>query len=83
MHEQKNKKCEASSLAWEMYHQAKECHICGGHFEDRKNFRKVVDHDHVTGLMVGAAHSLCNLQRQGQGPYHTPIFFTMLKGKII
>ena len=83
VHEQKQKfqkRCQinASSLDWDMYHQAKECHICGGPFEDRKNYRKVVDHDHVTGLMVGAAHSLCNLRRQG--PYHTPIFFHNAQG---
>ena len=69
---------KASLFAWEMYHRAKECHICGGPFENKKNYRKVLDHDHVTGLIVGAAHSLCNLRRQG--PYHTPIFFHNAQG---
>ena len=41
-------------------------------------YRKVLDHDHVTGKIMGAAHSLCNLTRSG--PYHTPIFFHNAQG---
>ena len=41
-------------------------------------YKKVVDHDHVTGNIVQAAHSICNLQRQG--PFRTPIYFHNAKG---
>ena len=57
-----------------MYRKAKVCHICGGQFlKEPRIYRKVLDHDPVSGKIMGAAHSLCNLTRSG--PYHTPIFF--------
>ena len=67
-------KIKASPREWQMYQKATVCHICSLKFQDgSRNYRKVLDHDHVTGKIVGAAHSLCNLTRTG--PFHTPIFF--------
>jgi len=46
------------------------CHICGGCFAwdpedpDFINYRRVIDHDHVSGQFVGVAHSICNLHRK-------------------
>ena len=42
---------------------AKYCTICEREFDEGEN-DKVIDHDHVTGLYRGAAHSICNLQFQ-------------------
>lgn len=40
----------------------KNCHICGHRINDEeKNFRRVRDHDHYSGLYRGCAHSICNL----------------------
>ena len=73
-------KTQASPQEWQMYRKAKVCHICGGQFKNEcRNYRKVLDHDHVTGKIMGAAHSLCNLTRSG--PFHSPISSTTLKGK--
>ena len=72
-------KTQASAQEWQMYRKAKVCHICGGQFlKEPRIYRKVLDHDHVTGKIMGAAHSLCNLTRSG--PYHTPIFFHNAQG---
>ena len=44
--------------------QAKRCYICKEFFVDgSRNYRKVADHDHLTGNYAGAAHSVCNLHR--------------------
>ena len=67
-------KTQSSPQGLQMYRKAKVCHICGGQFKNEsRSYRKVLDHDHVTGKIMGAAHSLCNLTRSG--PFHTPIFF--------
>ncbi len=72
-------KNQSSPQEWQMYQKAKVCHICGGQFKKySRNYRKVLDHDHVTGKIMGAAHSLCNLTRSG--PFHTPIFFHNAQG---
>ena len=72
-------KTQASPQEWQMYQKAKVCHICGGQFKNEsRNYRKVLDHDYVTGKIMGAANSLCNLTRSG--PYHTPIFFHNAQG---
>ena len=63
---------------WKAYHKAVICHICKEPFEESAKKTKVIDHDHVTGKMIGAAHSICNLQRQG--PFRTPIFFHNAQG---
>ena len=69
----------ASKHDWEEYHAATLCHICKKIFDPGSRlYKKVVDHDHVTGNIVQAAHSICNLQRQG--PFRTPIYFHNTKG---
>ena len=72
-------KTQATQEEWQMFRKATVCHICGLQFATHpKKYRKVLDHDHVTGKIMGAAHSLCNLTRSG--PYHTPIFFHNAQG---
>ena len=70
---------KATSAEWKLFDKAEECYICKGSFDDN-NFqkRKVVDHDHISGKIYGAAHSLCNLKRKS--PYYTPIFFHNAQG---
>ena len=68
----------ATEAEWKMYYEAKECYICKKSFEANFNNRKVVDHDHISGKILGAAHSLCNFKRQS--PYLTPIFFHNAQG---
>ena len=64
----------ASQVQWDRYHAATRCAICNGEFDNSSyKMKKVVDHDHVNGINIQAAHSICNLQRQG--PYRTPIYF--------
>ena len=38
----------------------------------------MLDHDHVTGYYIGAAHDLCNRQRKVI--YDVPVFFHNLRG---
>ena len=66
---------KATEEDWHRYHAATRCHICDSPFGDQNShlYRKVIDHDHVSGGNIQAAHSICNLQRQG--PYLTPIYF--------
>ena len=80
-------KIKAGPQDWKKYNEATVCHICHVSFDKDKNEkdprkknlrRKVPDHDHVTGKMLGAAHSICNLFRRG--PYHTPIYFHNAQG---
>ena len=69
----------ATSTEWKSFHKAKKCYICNKPFAiDNFKYKKVVDHDHVSGKILGAAHSLCNLQRQA--PFRTPIFFHNAQG---
>ena len=81
-HKKKFKKVgqiKATSSEWELYHKAKECYICKGTFKNNDfKYKKVVDHDHISGKIFGAAHSLCNFKRQS--PYYTPIFFHNAQG---
>ena len=72
-------KIKASQQDWWLYHKATTCHICYKPFDpsDWKK-KKVPDHDHVSGKMVGPAHSLCNLFRNGG--FHTPIYFHNAQG---
>ena len=59
--------------------EANECCIC--HRADRPfdpehaDWRKVHDHDHVTGYYIGALHDLCN--RQHKVVYNVPVFSTI------
>ena len=69
----------ATSTEWKSYHKTKKCYICNKPFaNDNFKYKKVVDHDHVSGKILGAAHSLCNFQRQA--PFRTPIFFHNAQG---
>lgn len=73
------KQMNASAEDWHLYQHATVCHICKRSFDcSSRKYKKVVDHDHVTGKMVGAAHSICNLFRSGC--YRTPIFFHNAQG---
>ena len=59
----------------------KDCHICG--FE-MTNCVKVIDHDHLTGKVVGVAHNECNLKRRERK--HLTVFchnFTGFDGHFI
>ena len=74
-------KTKASLQEWQTYRKATVCHICGLGFQNgNRNYRKFLDHDHVTGKIMGAAHSLCNLTRSGISTLQ--FFSTTLKGKI-
>jgi hypothetical protein len=52
---------QISSTDRELLLQTTHCHICG--FE-MTNCVKVIDHDHLTGKVVGVAHNECNLRRR-------------------
>ena len=45
---------------------------------EHADWRKVQDHDHVTGYYINAAHDLCNRQRKVI--YNVPVFFQNLRG---
>lgn len=64
------------------YDVATVCHICGskGFSLTDANYKKVLDHDHMTGEYRGAAHSQCNLQFYSTKHWRLPIFFHNLKG---
>ena len=53
------------------------CWICGKDFDAARNDR-VKDHDHITGMYRGAAHSRCNIR--AQRTCKVPIFFHNLRG---
>ena len=73
------KRIQATAQDWWSYKKATTCHICYKPFNpDNFKLRKVPDHDHVTGKMVGAAHLICNLHRIGG--YYTPIYFHNAQG---
>ena len=55
------------------YENPKYCHICQKVFGKAKKHRKVRDHDHYTGKLRGAAHSICNLRYSTQKDI--PAFF--------
>ena len=55
-----NKKQQSS------HDKAKYCYICKKQFNTHKNYIKVRDHDHYTGIYRGAAHSICNLRYSTQ-----------------
>ncbi len=59
---------------------ATHCYLCGGEFgaDTDENLRKVRDHDHLTGLYRGAAHSKCNILLQKT--YKIPVFFHNFRG---
>ena len=63
------------------YDAAQECYLCHKPFDDTdtdRNLRKVLDHDHFTGKIIGAAHSICNLERRKC--FQIPVFFHNFRG---
>ena len=61
------------------FKKATDCHICHKPFNETDfNKRKVLDHDHFTGKIMGAAHSDCNLQRRKS--FQIPVFFHNFRG---
>ena len=54
------------------HEKSKQCHICNGKFSTNKYdknyhaYKKVLDHDHYTGIYRGAAHGICNLRCETQ-----------------
>ena len=75
----KRTEVKATQEEWRRYHEATHCHICEREFvPESRMYKKVVDHDHVTGGKMQVAHSICNLHRQG--PYHTPLYFHNRQG---
>ena len=58
------------------------CHICIRQYqpfiESDPNFRKVRDHDHITGNFIDAAHDICNRLRRVV--YEIPVFFHNFRG---
>ena len=69
----------ATPEEWELFHETEECYICKKPFSEANfKMKKVVDHDHVTSKILGAAHSICNFKRQS--PYYTTIFFHNAQG---
>ena len=74
-----------TSKDWEHHENADTCWICNKPFVpfkkgDKGGLWKVKDHDHLTGIYRGHAHSKCNQQLRIK-PYETPIpvFFHNLK----
>jgi hypothetical protein len=59
-----------------MIKNSKVCHICEKDFFDGEE--KVGDHCHTTGILFGAAHNLCNLQRKTNT--NIPMFCHNLQG---
>lgn len=51
------------------------CYICGEEFDYNDNkLKPVLDHDHITGELLGIAHSNCNGKRKREQDY-IPIYF--------
>jgi len=73
---------------WANYNKSKKCWICHEDFSqktikskagnDWKPKQKVVDHCHITGKYLGAAHSDCNFKRQNERVI--PVFIHNLSG---
>lgn len=72
----KNTKMIISDEQEKKHKKAKECHIC--HKKFTKDDKKVRDHDHISGLYVGAGHSKCNFDRQNRR-LKIPVVFHNLK----
>ena len=63
------------------YTNATECCICHSKnrpFDNSDDWRKVRDHDHITGYFIGAAHNLCNKRRRVV--FQIPIFIHNFRG---
>ena len=46
------------------------CYLCENYIDPSKGDEKVRDHDHLTGLYRGVAHSSCNIKYQLPKKYH-------------
>ena len=61
---------------------ANECCICHNprrpFIDGHPDWRKVADHDHITGYYLGAAHDLCNRNRRVC--FEIPVFFHNFRG---
>ena len=69
----------ATKEEWDYYYKADKCYICQKPFSNQHfKTKKVVDHDHVTSKILGAAHSICSFKRQS--PYYTTIYFHNAQG---
>ena len=72
---QQTEPMKMNKMEEEVFLQSSHCHICK---EVVDVFDKVRDHDHITGIFRGAAHSSCNIN------YRTvdkiPVVFHNLKG---
>ena len=62
------------------YENATHCHICDGEFVENghKEYKKVLDHCHLTGKYRGAAHNKCNLKLEI--PKFIPVIIHNLSG---
>ena len=77
--------CKMRPLSTEQetkYNNAKECCICHNKKRpfksDDDDWRKVRDHDHVTGYYIGPAHNLCNKRRRIV--FQVPVFIHNFRG---
>jgi len=50
------------TVNWKEFIGATKCYICGKAFEKTGEFRKICEHDHITGEYRGAAHQDCNIR---------------------
>ena len=60
------------------FRNADKCYICKEPFGPHTGQDKVLDHNHVTGLYRGPAHSRCNLMMRKL--YKIPVLFHNFKG---
>jgi hypothetical protein len=80
---QKYRKPDLTIEEWEIYNSSTTCWVCNKPFSHEPEIsskgniwepnQKVIDHDHLTGKYVGAAHTTCNFKRKSNT--FIPIFF--------
>ena len=63
---------DKSTIDWDDFNNATECHICEG-IEGPLDKDRVRDHDHTTGKYRGAVHNKCNMHYRL--PNFTRVFF--------
>lgn len=66
--------CDLTPHENEVHALSKTCYICGKVFTKANGSRKVRDHDHLTGIYLGAACEGCNINRRPDRMY-IPLFF--------
>ena len=68
-----------SARQQEEYNNVTRCYICRHEFEESEaKGPKVRYHDHITGMLIGAAHRQCNLERPVS--FKIPVFFHNFRG---